>query len=120
MRMQVVVEDTDQFQAWVKQQQAPLPAMTGDLANGYQLFMNNGCFACHTLQGTDAQGKVGPDLTHFASRQTLAGGILDNPPDNLTTWLANPQAVKPGTQMPDLGLSADKIAALVAFLEALK
>jgi cytochrome c oxidase subunit II len=120
MRFDVVAESPDQFQAWVKQQQSPLPPMTGNAAQGEQAFMSGACVGCHTIDGTKAQGKVGPNLTHFASRRIFAGGVLDNTPDNLATWLTDPQKVKPGNQMPNLHLSPQQIDALVAYLESMK
>jgi cytochrome c oxidase subunit 2 len=120
MRFDVVVESPDQFQAWVKQQQSPLPPMAGDAAQGEQIFLNGACVGCHTIDGTKAQGKIGPNLTHFATRQIFAGGVLKNTPDNLATWLADPQKVKPGNLMPNLHLSTQQIDALVAYLESTK
>ncbi len=84
--------------------------------------------ACHAINGNEAAaGRVGPDLTHFAERAMFAGYILPNDveegPDGAETvsaWLADPQAVKPGAQMPDLGLNDDQIDALVAYLATLK
>ncbi len=120
MRMQVVVDTPDQFQAWVKDQQAPIPAMTGDAAAGEKAFMTMPCGACHTIQGTQAKGKVGPDLTHFASRTTFAGASQVTNPDNLRAWLQDPQAVKPGNLMPNLHIPTDVINTLIPFLESLK
>lgn len=120
MRFEVVVETKDQFDAWLKSQQAPVAALTGDAAKGQQIFLGAACIGCHTIEGTKAQGKVGPNLTHFATRGYFAGAVLTNTPENVARWLANPQAVKPGTLMPNLGLSQDQISALVQFLESLK
>ncbi len=120
MRFDVVAESPEQFAAWVKQQQSPLPAMAGDAAQGEQVFLASPCVGCHTIDGTKAQGKTGPNLTHFAARQIFAGGVLDNTPDNLAIWLADPQQVKPGNQMPNLHLSPEQVKALVAFLENTK
>lgn len=120
MRIEVVVETTDQFQGWLKQQQSPVAVKSGMAAQGEQVFSNGACIGCHTIEGTKGQGKIGPNLTHFASRGYLAGAILENTPENVSKWLANPQAVKPGTLMPNLNLSPDQIAALTAYLESLK
>jgi cytochrome c oxidase subunit 2 len=81
--------------------------------------MTGACIGCHTIGDTKAQGKVGPNLTHFATRGLFAGGVLDNTPENLTRWLTDPPAVKPGTVMPNLHLSPEQISALVAYLESL-
>ncbi len=120
MRFDVVVQTSDQFQAWVTQQQAPVATMTGAAAQGEQLFLNGACIACHTINGTKAQGKVGPNLTHLASRSLFAGASFDNNAANLKRWLSDPPAMKPGTQMPNLHLSQSDIDALVAFLTSLK
>jgi len=120
MRMDLIVETMDDFNAWVKQMQAPLPTLTGDAAQGEQDFLNGSCVGCHTIDGTKAAGIVGPNLTHVGSRHILAGAVIVNTPDNLAAWLANPQAIKPGAKMPDLGLTQSQIQRLVAFLESLK
>jgi cytochrome c oxidase subunit 2 len=120
MRLEAVVETADRFQAWVKQQQAPVAVMSGDAARGEQLFLNGACIGCHTVNGTKAVGKVGPNLTHLASRKLFAGAVFDNNADNLSKWLANPPAMKPGTSMPNLNLSQTDIDALVAYLTSLK
>jgi cytochrome c oxidase subunit 2 len=121
MRLRAVVETPSDFEAWIKEQQQPAQTPTGSQASqGAQLFQQIACQSCHTIQGTQAQGNVGPDLTHLASRQTLAAGVLDNTPDNLATWLRDPQAVKPGNHMPNLKLSDQQIQQLVAYLETLK
>jgi cytochrome c oxidase subunit 2 len=120
MRFEVVVEAPDQFQAWVKKQQAPVAVMTSDAARGEQLFLNGACIGCHTVNGTKALGKVGPNLTHLASRKLFAGAVFDNNADNLKKWLANPPAIKPGTSMPNLNLAQSDIDALVAYLMSLR
>lgn len=120
MRMVVVVETLDQYTAWVKQQQAPLPDLSGDAAQGEQVFLTGACVGCHTIDGTKAAGKVGPNLTHLGSRQILAGAALSNTPENLAKWLDNPPGVKPGVKMPKLGLSGSQIQQLGAFLESLQ
>jgi cytochrome c oxidase subunit 2 len=75
---------------------------------------------CHTVQGTMAQGKVAPDLTHVASRRTIAAGTLENTPANLASWILDPQKHKPGANMPANPLSGEDLAALVAYLGTLK
>jgi cytochrome c oxidase subunit II len=78
------------------------------------------CAMCHTIQGTIAQGKLGPDLTHLASRRTLAAGTLPNDTGNLASWIADPQKHKPGVNMPANPMSGDDLAAIVAYLGTLK
>ena len=123
MLFRVVADDSSTFDAWVKQEQAAAASPPGgDAARGLQIFTSNGgCFACHTINGVDkAKGKVGPNLTHFGSRLTIAAGTLTNTPANLSTWLHNPQAVKPGNFMVIGKLSDADIQALIAYLESLK
>ncbi len=71
------------------------------------------------IQGV-SKGYIGPDLTHFASRTTLAAGVLKNTPDNVAKWIGKPQETKPGANMPALLLPGPKMNALVAYLESLK
>jgi cytochrome c oxidase subunit 2 len=121
MGFRVVAQEAADFAAWVQTQQQPAPAPgTALAAQGAQLFIQKGCLACHAIAGTLAQGVVGPNLTHMGSRQTLAAGMLPNTPDHLARWLKDPQAVKPASLMPNLGLDDDTIAALVAYLQGLK
>ncbi len=120
MRLQVIAETPEQFQAWAQNQQAGPAAVSGDAAQGEVVFMSFPCIGCHTINGTNAKGVVGPNLTHFASRGTFAGAMLANTPENLAKWLADPQAVKPGNVMPNLHVPPEQISLLIAFLEALK
>ncbi len=120
MRFEVVAEPQDQFDSWTRLMQASAAVMTGEAAQGEQVFLAGACSACHTVSGTAAQGKVGPDLTHFASRTKFAGWTEDNTPENLAKWLADPQSVQPGTLMPNLHLPPDQIQLLVTYLESLK
>lgn len=120
MLFNAVVVSASDFQAWVQGQQAPLPQLNDQAASGEQVFLNGPCVGCHTIDGTKAQGKVGPNLTHFASRSFFAGGTITSDPVDLAKWLANPDALKPGTLMPNLHLSQTQIDELVAFLSDLK
>jgi cytochrome c oxidase subunit 2 len=124
MNFLVVAQPNDQFQAWVTQQQqdAQPPAAGSLAARGAQLFRQRGCSGCHLINGVNqpSVGQIGPNLTHFGSRTLIAGSVLDNTQQNLATWLKDPQAVKPGNDMPNLNLSQDDIDALVAYLEGLK
>lgn len=122
MRFRVFVSTQADFEAWTKSAVAERTAPTTDLAKaGEQQFVTSGCIACHTVKGQPtAVGKLGPDLTHFGSRTTLASAIADNNPENLRKWLANPSAMKPGSLMPNLNLSPEALDRLVAYLEGLK
>lgn len=121
MLLRVTALPTDQFQAWEAQQAAPAAAAAvGAAQQGAAVFAQRTCISCHAVRGTDANAQVAPDLTHFGSRATIAAGVLDNTPENLARWLADPQAVKPGNLMPNLKLSSDEVQQLVAYLEGLK
>jgi cytochrome c oxidase subunit 2 len=84
------------------------------------VFLSNACVSCHTVKGTTAAGRFGPDLTHFGGRLTIGAGILDNTLENVTLWLDSTQHVKPGNLMPEVTLSSDQIAQLAAYLRALR
>jgi cytochrome c oxidase subunit 2 len=74
---------------------------------------------CHTVRGTEANGTVGPDLTHLATRGTLAAGTLPNEADALGRWIVDPQSIKPGSNMPPTPLRADELQSLVRYLRSL-
>jgi cytochrome c oxidase subunit 2 len=121
MGMKVFAQRPAAFRAWLSGQERPAATPTGGAAAaGHQLFMNAQCASCHTIAGTPAQGKVGPNLTHVASRTRIASDQIPNTPAWLAAWIRNPQKIKPGTLMPDLGLSSPQIAQLVAYLRELK
>jgi cytochrome c oxidase subunit II len=119
MRLRVVADTPDQFNAWAQQQAAPA-VLTGSL--GEQVFQQNTCVSCHTIRGLNgASGTVGPDLTHLGSRSTLGAGVVDNTPENLRAWISNPQQIKPGVLMPAFSsLPPADLDALVQYLEGLK
>ncbi len=121
MRAVVIAKTPEEFDRWVKDQQAaPVPPTDALALQGQQVFLTGACIGCHVIEGTAAQGKVGPDLTHMASRTSLAGGMFTNTEGNLKRWLANPPAVKPDAVMPNLNLTQSDIAALTAYLQTLK
>lgn len=121
MREKAIIESPQDFQSWLTSQQAPAVTPTDPTAaEGGQLFQTRGCSACHTINGTPAQGRVGPNLTHVAGRSVIAGSVLDNTTDGLRTWLKDPPAVKPGSIMPNLGLNDHELDVLVAYLQSLK
>lgn len=121
MRHLAIVQPAAEFRAWVERQKAPpvQPAEGTPAATGLEVFRASPCVGCHTISGVSI-GTLGPNLTHFGSRLTLAGGMLPNTPEHLARWLRNPPAVKPGSLMPDLKLSDDQVTALVAYLTSLK
>jgi cytochrome c oxidase subunit 2 len=121
MRILAIAEPQAQFDAWLRQQQAPAARVASPLAaRGEEVFFRHTCAACHAITGTTASGQVGPSLTQLGSRRTLAAGVLENNPENLARFLLDPQAVKPGIRMPDTQLSEPEARALAAYLESLK
>ncbi len=121
MRLRVIAHTESDFDQWLSDQQAAAVSPTDPLAaEGERLFLEGQCINCHAIQGTDAQARTGPDLTHFASRDTFAGALFNTNAENLRDWLDDPPAVKPGAKMPDYGLSSEEIDALVAYLLSLE
>lgn len=118
MRFQVVAHTQEDFDAWVEEQRNP-SGVVGDPAIGEQIVTTGSCAACHAISGTSAVGTVGPPLDGFASQPMIADHV-ENTPENLAAWLANPPAVKPGTLMPAPGLSQTDIAHVIAYLETLE
>jgi cytochrome c oxidase subunit 2 len=119
MLLRVYVQTPEDFAAWVKNQQQP-GVQDPAVAQGRQVFESQSCSSCHVIRGTSAAGKFGPDLTHFASRDTLASGAADNTPANLKLWIQDPDYVKPGSLMPAMQLSSAQIDQIAAYLETLK
>jgi len=121
MRVVVIAQAPEEFDRWVKDQQAgPVEPSDALAQQGQQILLAGACIGCHTINGTTANGKTGPNLTHVGSRTSIAGGILTNTEGNLRRWLTNPPAVKPGSIMPNLNLTKTEIDALVAYLQSLK
>jgi cytochrome c oxidase subunit 2 len=124
MRLRVHVEEQGDFDQWVAEQQAPAAAASAEVAQGEELFMQSACAGCHAIEGTNAAGTIGPNLTHFASRETFAGAMFRRTDENLNQWVANAPDMKPGVTMPsgieELGLSQEDVDAIVAYLQTLK
>jgi cytochrome c oxidase subunit 2 len=121
MAFDVHVDDPKTFEAWRRHQIAGAADPTDfEAVEGKQVFTSKACVMCHRIQGTDAGGTVGPDLTHLASRDHIAAGTLPNTRGDLQAWIADPQGVKPGTSMPRVSLSSDELNALTTYLETLK
>ena len=122
MRFSVVAHDPADFDAWLSTQAEAAEEPADDLAQqGFEQFTQATCIACHAIKGYEgAEARVGPDLTHFMSRESFAGGLLENNEENIKSWLRNPQAEKAGAQMPNLNLSEEQIDALTAYLQTLE
>ena len=121
MRFLFVVDSPEEFSAWVRAQQQPAAAPEGAEARaGASVIATVGCSGCHAVRGTSLKGTFGPDLTHFGSRGGIGAWALTNTPDNLLTWLQDPQAVKPECLMPRVALPLAQQKQLVAYLEELQ
>jgi cytochrome c oxidase subunit 2 len=121
MALDVIVESPADFRRWEAAQEQPAAAPATPLAQaGYTYFMTRECSTCHMIAGTTAGASVAPDLTHVASRKTIAAGTLPMNRAGLYAWIADPQGVKPGNNMPKVGLNADELHAVAAYLETLK
>lgn len=125
MRLRVIVESQEDFDQWVADQKSEAASPSDPVAQrGEELFVNGTCAGCHTIQGTNAAGTSGPNLTHLASRGTFAGAMLDLNEKNLRAWVADAPSVKPGSLMPsglkDMGLSQEDVDAIVAYLLTLE
>ena len=121
MAITVVAERPEDFAAWLAHQREPAtPPASPAALRGQQVFNGSPCVLCHAIAGTSAGGRLGPDLTHAASRTTLAAGALPNTIGNLAGWLLDPQSVKPGAHMPATSLASEDLHALLAYLEGLR
>jgi cytochrome c oxidase subunit 2 len=120
MGFEVVADPPDSFRIWEDQQVAPAPApATPAIADGEAIFVYR-CGACHTVRGSPAGGSVAPDLTHIMSRSTLAAVSLPHSIATLSAWIVDPQAIKPGTHMPNLEVSGPELQSLRNYLATLK
>jgi cytochrome c oxidase subunit 2 len=121
MSLTVIAEGSDQFEAWLNGQRTlPPNPVTAEQTRGRQIVEQGPCALCHTIRGTTAGARTAPDLTHFATRSTIAAGTVPNTRGYLAGWIANPQHLKPGNRMPPTGLAADDLQAVVAYLETLR
>jgi len=119
MLLRVYVQSRDEFDRWIQEQSQP--AYVGDAVSvGQKIFETTNCINCHNVAGTVANGRFGPDLTHLMSRETIASGAVPNTPGNLRLWIQNPNALKPGSRMPAMGLSDQELDAVTAYLATLR
>ena len=121
MALVVVAESPEDFDRWQEHQRTPAPdPKTPEQLRGRQAFLSLPCVNCHAITGTDAYATLGPDLTHLATRTTLAAGTLINNKGNLSGWILNAPAIKPGNQMPANVMEAQQLNDVVAYLESLR
>jgi cytochrome c oxidase subunit II len=119
MLLRVYVDSQEQFDRWVREQRATA-VDSSSVEAGRQIFESTACVNCHTVAGTVADGRFGPDLTHLMSRDTIASGVVPNTSANLRDWIANPDSIKPGSLMPAMQLNQKDLNALVAYLLTLR
>jgi cytochrome c oxidase subunit II len=119
MLLRVYVDSHEQFDRWVQEQKTPAAA-NGEAEEGRRIFQSTACVNCHAVSGTAAFGTFGPDLTHLMSRDTIASGATTNTPENLRSWIQDPNSIKPGSLMPAMTLSNRELDAVTGYLETLK
>jgi cytochrome c oxidase subunit II len=120
MLLRVYVQPRDEFDRWIKQQSQPAAAASETAAPGQRIFEATSCVNCHTVAGTLAKGRFGPDLTHLMTRDTIASGAMANTAENLRRWIRDPSTIKPGCLMPAMGLSDTDLDAITAYMETLR
>jgi cytochrome c oxidase subunit 2 len=118
MLLRVYGQSRSDFDKWVAEQQQPAKPDASTSA-GQAVFLRNACVNCHTIAGTVATGRFGPDLTHVASRDTIASGAVPNTPENLRKWIDNPAHMKPGSLMPPMHLNDGDLDAVTVYLTTL-
>lgn len=119
MLLRVYVDSREDFLRWVAKQQKPAQVSEA-VARGRNVFERTACINCHTIQGTAANGRFGPDLTHLMSRDTIASGAAANTEDELRRWIGNPDSIKPGSKMPAMGLEKSQVDEVTAYLVTLQ
>jgi len=125
MAYRIKAQKPEEFQGWVAHMQTlgPKPpaaaAPNPNYAEGEKLFSAKGCIACHSLVAVNApKGMVGPNLANVGARSYIAAGTLKNTDENLAHWIRDPQGIKKGVLMPNLGVTEAEAQALVAYLRA--
>ena len=119
MLQRVSVDSPEDFAAWVEAQRRPA-ALDAGAVEGRRIFESTACINCHAVNGTVANGRFGPDLTHLMSRTTIAAGAAANTAENLRLWLKNPDAIKPGSLMPAMNMTDAELDALVGYMLSLR
>jgi len=119
MLLRVYADDPQHFAAWVARQQQPA-AQNASATEGRRVFERNACVNCHTIAGTNATGRFGPNLTHLASRDTIASGAVPNTAANLRSFVDSPAHFKPGALMPPMHLNGPDLDAVTAYLTTLQ
>jgi cytochrome c oxidase subunit 2 len=118
MLLRVYVNTRAEFDRWIAEQRRPAQ-LTDTVSSGRRIFETTSCVNCHTIAGTSAHGRFGPDLTHLMSRDTIASGVAPNTPANVRRWIRNPEDIKPGSRMPAMNLSDQELDAVTSYLASL-
>jgi cytochrome c oxidase subunit 2 len=121
MAFAVIAEDDADYQRWLARQRLDAATPTeAEAIAGQGVFLAKQCAACHAIRGTSASGSTGPDLTHVAGRRTIAAGLLETTRGSFAAWIADPQTLKPGNNMPMVPLTTDELRQLSAYMESLR
>ncbi|HEY3681357.1 MAG TPA: cytochrome c oxidase subunit II [Bradyrhizobium sp.] len=121
MALFVIAEEPSAFERWMHLQRENAVALPdAEIAAGEQVFLSKPCSACHTIRGTPSTGTTGPDLTHVGGRKYIAAGLLETTRGSLAAWIADPQTLKPGNNMPMVPLDPDELRSVSAYLASLK
>jgi cytochrome c oxidase subunit 2 len=117
----VIADQQPDFDEWLRvQRESAATSSDAEIAAGRQIFLSKPCAACHSIRGTSANGTTGPDLTHVGGRKYIAAGLFETTRGSLAAWIADPQTVKPGNNMPMVPLSAEELRSVSAYLASLK
>ena len=121
MRFEVVAVEPRDYERWLDRMARPAvePETDAELA-GYETFLSSSCVSCHAIRGTPADGRIGPELTHFGSRRLLGAGVAANDRGHLGGWVVNAQALKPGSLMPPVPLDAAAVDDIITYLHSLE
>jgi len=119
MLLRVYVQPREEFEHWLFEQGRPANSSEA-VAEGRKIFEHTACINCHTVVGTAANGRFGPDLTHLMSRETIGAGLVPNTPENLRRWIQDPAAIKRGSLMPAMGMSDRELDAVTAYMASLR
>jgi cytochrome c oxidase subunit 2 len=121
MAFLVIAQPEEEFRRWAEEQARPAPPVGDPLARaGWEVFSGQACVACHAIRGTPADGDLGPDLTHLASRRTLAAATVPNNRGHLGGWIQNPHRIKPDVHMPAVPMDSEEFLALLHYLQSLR
>jgi cytochrome c oxidase subunit 2 len=118
MLLRVYVDTHAAFDRWIAEQSRSAQ-LSETVSSGRRIFEKTSCINCHTIAGTSANGRFGPDLTHVMSRDTIGSGVIPNTPANLRRWIRNPDDIKPGSRMPAMNLNDQELDAVTAYLASL-